>query len=247
MRPIRAVFLFCLSSVGCIPLVEGEKRAELVPSNPFAKAPQEPTSAKINYSPASAELSERVDFQGRRILAANPQIGLKPLFATMSAPHVEVFHTFYPGDASMVFVTSGLVEKCKSEAELAAVLSHELAKMVAEREERTTPQLRKPQSRPPGEVSIGSAPGAYNLSGDQTRLVELAKFEKANPKTPQPLPRPDPQALAQNYLAAAGFQKTDLEVVQPLLQAAEKNYQLEKQFRSLGNRWQPTGWNANSK
>lgn len=244
MARSRAILIATLCVSGCLPFVDEDKRAELVPSNPFAKGPQDPSSAKFNYTPASAELSERVDFLGRRILAANPQIGLKPLFATMGAPHVEIFHTFTQGDASMVFVTSGLVQQCKNEAELAAVLSHELGKMVAEREERTTPQTRKPQTRPPSEVNVGSAGGGYSFTGDQTRLAELGKFEKENPKKQKTLPRPDPEALARAYLVKAGYQENDLKTVHALLQAAERNYQLEKQFRALGTRWQPPAWNG---
>ena len=241
----RIAALLIVVSSGCLPFVDEDKRAELVPSNPFAKGPQDIMSGRLNVPPASAELAERVDFLGRKVLGANPQIGLKPRFATMGAPHAEIFHTFGQGDASMVWVTSGLVEQCKNEAELAAVLSHELAKMVAEREDRTTPQTRKPRQRPPAEASVGSASGGYNFSGDQTRLAELARYEKENPKTSIVLPKPDANKLAREYLAASGYQKTDLDTVRPLLETAEKNFQLERQFRALGTRWQPPAWNAN--
>ena len=65
-----------------------------------------------------------------------------------------------------------------------------------------------------------------------TAVAELGRFEKANPKTPsRPLPRPDPLKLARNYLEKAGYQGTDLDTVNPLLQAAEKNVALERHFK----------------
>src|SRR5687768_2038812 len=127
-RLLGSVGLFLVG--GCLPfdLAEGDKTA-LVSNNPFGAEAPPTTKAKANYAPASQEVSLRVDKIGRDVLTANPQIGLKPLFATIGAPQPEVFHV----DNRLVYVTEGLVKQCRSEAELAAVLSAELGKMVAER------------------------------------------------------------------------------------------------------------------
>src|SRR5262249_39695897 len=72
----------------------------------------------------------RVDAGGRQLLAANPQVGAKPLFHTIGAPQPEVFHR----GTSDVWVTEGLVRQCATDGQLAALLCLELGKMVAERE-----------------------------------------------------------------------------------------------------------------
>src|SRR5262249_25936539 len=126
-RSLPLLFVFLLA--GCLPTVDETPQ---VGFDPFGKST---TAAPVqqrqgNYAPASGELSRRVDCIGRGLLAKNPQIGMKPLFATIGSPDVEIFHK----DTSMVWVTAGLVQKCKAEADLAAVLSLELGKMVSERE-----------------------------------------------------------------------------------------------------------------
>jgi hypothetical protein len=140
----------------------------------------------------------------------------------------------------MLCVTSGLVQQCKGEANLAAVLSYELGRMVSEREERASPESRDPERRPPGEVPIGNS-AVFNTP-DQTHLVELARFEKEHPRRIRPLPRPDPAVLAKSYLKQAGYHPSDFEDAWPLLQAADKNYVYEKHFKtwSPASAWTPT-------
>ena len=89
-------------------------------------------------NPASTDTAARVDTMGRRILAANPGIGGKPMFTTIGAPQSEVFHR----GMTDVFVTEGLVRECTDE-QLAAVLCLELAKMVREREAATPAQVAR--------------------------------------------------------------------------------------------------------
>jgi hypothetical protein len=221
---------------GCFPLVEGEKTTALVSNNPFGVEPPPKAPTRATYAPANETVSRRVDKVGRDLLAANKQLGLKPVFATIGVEQPEVFHI----DTSWVYVTEGLVKQCKSDPELAAVLSVELGRMVAEREARTSPEVRNPEKLPPIRVPVGN--NAQGRETDFTTLAELSRFEKANPRTPpRNLPRPDPMKLARTYLENAGFQAADLDRVDPLLQAAEKNVALERQFKGVQPQspWQP--------
>jgi len=232
------VFLLLFSVAGCNPmqLFDGDKTTSMVANNPFGAEPPPPAQTKANYAPASQEVSLRVDKVGRDILAANPQIGLKPLFGTIGAEQPEVFHV----DSSLIYVTEGLVKQCPSNPELAAVLSVELGKMVAEREARTSPDVSNPDKLPPIRVSVGN--NSQGKETDFTTLSEMGRFEKANPKVAsRNLPRPDPMKLARGYLEKAGYQATDLDAVSPVLEAADKNIALERHFKGAlpQSPWQP--------
>jgi predicted Zn-dependent protease len=197
-----------------------------VPSDPFGQAEAPPVQRQVSYAPASIETAARVDTLGRKLLAANRQIGVKPIFRTIGTPVPEVFHC---GTAE-VDVTEGLVRLCQNEGELAAVLCQELGKIVAEREALAGPQARVPEREPPQEVRIGTDNAGAFGPADQTHLAELAKFEKERPRPSASLPLPDPQALARGYLTKAGYAETELQGAAPILQAAAANSAFEKQF-----------------
>jgi len=183
---------------------------------------------RSSIRPAPAESAARVDLLGRKILAANPQIGMKPQFMVIGSSQPEIFHK----KNEALFITEGLVKQCKTDGELAAVLCRELGKMVCDREVQMGTQVWNPRRLPPPEVRIGNdSPGSFNTP-DRTGLVELANFEKdrrqANP--PATLPPPDPDLLARTYLQKAGFLDADWKAAQPHLQAAVANMTFEKQM-----------------
>lgn len=225
-----------IAVVGCLPLqLFDEPKTATVSSNPFGLQAHD-RSAKVNYQPADEAMATRVDAVARKLLADNPQIGLRAtLFATIgNAPQPEIFHT----GPHMVYVTDGLVRRCASDAELAAALAVELSKIVAEREAGASPDMRSPDRLPPIQVPVGNAGQITNP--DLVHEVELAKFEKERPRTRRPLPRPDPQQLARGYLEKAGFQSADLDAAQPLLRAAQNNITLERQFKGIAaGAWTP--------
>src|SRR5262249_22936697 len=143
---------------GCLPMQlldpDAETGTALVPASPFGNPPAATTATtKAAFAPASRDLALRVDRVGREVLAANPQIGCRPLFATIGAPQAELFHQ----GTTMVHVTEGLVKQCQSDGQLAALLCVELGKMVSEREALASPQMRNPERRPPSDVPIGNA------------------------------------------------------------------------------------------
>lgn len=204
-----------------------ESSTPLVPSDPFHPTPTAAVGwVRTPFAPASTEAAARVEAAGRKILTANQQIGVRPLFRTIGSPQPEIFHV----QTDEVNVTEGLVNGCKSEGELAAALCQELGKMVSERETLAGPKARNPEREPPPELRVGNDYVGGMGSPDQTRLAELSRFEKDHRRAGTPLPPPDPRILARSYLAKAGYPETSLEAVAPLLQAAAANLTFEKQM-----------------
>jgi hypothetical protein len=230
VRMLLPVVLSCsLAAAGCLPLQlldpDADTSTTLVPNSPFGSpAASTPTSTKTAFAPASRDLALRVDRIGREVLAANPQIGVRPLFATIGAPQPELFHQ----GTTMVHITEGLAKDCQNDGQLAALLCLELGKMVSEREALASPQMRAPDRRPPADVQIGHD-GQFSAP-DLTRLAELAPYDRERQRNARRLPPPDSGALARGYLEKAGYAPSDLDAVAPLLSAAERNCALEKQI-----------------
>jgi hypothetical protein len=229
---LRNVSLFGLVLVGGGCITHG---TSTVPSNPFGNSTASTAPVrKANYTAAAPEISMRVDTIGRKLVAANPQLGMRPLFATIGDPKPEIFHQ----ETRIVYVTAGLVDMCKTDKQLAAVLSHELGRMVSEREARTSAATREAAGLPPPETMVGLG-GGYSGAPDMTHMAEMARYEKRAPRLP--LKPPDPRYLAQNYLEKAGYSRAELDAAIPLLDAADKNFTWEAQItgRSKQRNWTP--------
>ena len=209
--------------VGCVALNEPEKLPTV--SGHFNDSPPPQTVAKSPLPAAEETVSVRVDFVGRKVLAANPQIGMRPTFMTVKSPTPEIFHV----DQRMIYITDGLVKQLPSEADLAAALSFEFGRMVAEREARVRQDLKFNSARPPIQLPIGG-PGSLAAT-DMASTVEMAKYDKARRELQQIPAKLNPETLARNYLEQAGFGRTDIDRIQPQLQAAEKNCTLERQTK----------------
>lgn len=219
----RIVAVGLLAAAGCL---TEQSSTPLVPGNPFGNAPIIQPPKQISCSPASEEAAKRVGFVGQKLLLANPQLGVRPLFRTIGSPDAEVFHI----GTSQVCITEGLVKQCTTEGQLAAVLSVELGKMVAEREALAGPQARAPERDPPITLRVGNDSGGPYGAPDLTHLAELGKYEQQRRRPSALPPPPDPQALARTCLLKAGYHAADLDAAVPLLQAAAANNRLEKQL-----------------
>jgi hypothetical protein len=217
-RRLLIVPLFALA--GCVNDKENEM---LVAPNPFS-GPTQIARAQTAFPQANIESAARVDQLGRKILAANPQIGLRPYFCAIGSQNEEVFHQ---GNSKLI-ITEGLVRQCKSDADLAAILCRELGKMVAEREALASPAMRKSGERAPIQVHVGRDAGA--LADDGFDLAELARYEKRGGK-PSPY-LPDPSVLARIYLKKAGYPEGALDEASPLFKAADKHSDWEKQMNT---------------
>lgn len=224
MRRAHWAALACLAAAGCFGLDQPG-------TDSLARRP--PVGPPPNVTPAATEAAARVDGLGRRVLAANPQTGLDTrslMFHTIGAPQPEVFHR----GTSDIYVTEGLVRQCATDGQLAAVLCTELGRLVSEREAVTPAAVRKPERPPPIDTRIGIDTG-WGTAPDQTRLRELADYDRDRRERRAALAPPDPQALARVYLLRTGFHDDDLAAAAPLVQAARANAGFEKQMGAAGS------------
>jgi hypothetical protein len=212
--------LIALASLAIFGCIDPEE-----PSTSFLRPPP-PHGALPPMDPASTEAAARVDTLGRRILAANPGIGGKPMFNTIGAPQPEVFHRGTDG----VFVTEGLVRLCSDE-QLAAVLSLELAKMVRDREAATPANVRTREPMAPIDMRLGND-DRMGGTADRTDLHEYVKYDAERKARRSPPKLPEPQILAQDYLRHTGFRPESIADVDPILKAATAQSGLEKQMTS---------------
>jgi hypothetical protein len=213
-----------LAACGCVP----DEELTTVPSGgPLARSTSlaPPDLYHLPHAPATEAVAARVGEVGRKVLTANHELKQQPVFFTLGVEHEELFHQ---GDGQ-VYITEGLARKCKTEGQLAALLCMELGRMAVERERLASPAARQAASRPPADVPVG---GDYRTSfggPDQTRLMELYKYDSQKRKPDEP-PLPRPEAVARAYLIRAGYSDQDLAAAAPLLRDAEDHVALEKQL-----------------
>lgn len=210
---------------GCVtpPAGMNDKATDQVGLTPFTD-PAKPPPTKVNYAPADPAIAFRAMAMTRKLLDDNPQVGLKPLTETISSPDPEIFHK----GLSRLYITDSLVNKCDTDALLAAVLASELGKMVADREKAVADQVRSPEPLPPPSLPIGSM--GNSRDADPSHFIEMAMYEQRHPKTPPKLPPVNPQMVARRILEKAGFRDTDLDAALPILQGAQDNAVLSNQF-----------------
>jgi hypothetical protein len=228
LRSIWPRLLPLLALGGCLPLqvidpASEPKEVAQVPSNPFTVPPAAPPPTRVAYKSGAADTAMLVDAIGRKIVAANPQLGLKPLFGLIGSQEPEVFHQ----GTKLIYVTEGLVKQCKTEGQLAAVLCIELGRMVSEREALAGPQMREPEQQLPLDVPIGNA-GQFTTP-DQVHLAEVARYDRERRAAHRSLP-PNPKVLAKVYLKNAKYSEAELDAAAGALRAAEANGALEKQL-----------------
>ncbi len=226
---VAVTLCICVIATGC---QTDEAPTKLVNPSPFAQASQPRPRATPAYTQASIDVVTRVDSLGRKLLEKNPQIGFRPLFTAGVDPQPEIFHK----GTTEIVVTDGLVKKCTTDGELAAVLAHELGKMVAEQEALAGSVDPSKRRGPAPDLRIGSTVGDPT---DPVFLIERSKFDGKDriQQTSPPLP-PDPKVLAKTYLKQAGFAETNLDSAENALKEAEKNSTWERQMKS----GQVTNW-----
>jgi hypothetical protein len=166
------------------------------------------TPDPTKVSARSLGTAERVESLGRQIIVQNTFTGLDPLFHTVGVKEPMLFHRG-PGE---LFISEGLVGRCKTDAELAAVLCSELGQMKADRQ------------------------SAQRVGADKDPFPEVGDTKTAAPpqkKPPQPTnDSADARQFARDLMTGAGFDPAELDRVQPLLREVEKNDALRKQMAS---------------
>jgi hypothetical protein len=233
---MRLRFTWCVLPVvlalsGCT-LFEDES-TPLVPADTFGSAPAPLPITKVSHAPAEEATAQRVAATGQKLVDANPTLGMKPMFRTVGSPQPEIFHR----GASELVVTEGVVDKCTTDGQLAAVLALELGKMVSEREALAGSRIRTMEREPPIDVRVGNDYSGPNGGMDMTRMAELAPYERdRNRREQPPPPPPDPRVLAKLYLMKANIPASELDGVAPILKAAGQSGALEKQLATPANR-----------
>ncbi len=171
----------------------------------------------MNVTPESMKTAERVDSLGRRVVAQNPFSGLEPLFHVVWVRESVLFHR---GTAE-VFVSAGLVEKCNTEPELAAVLCAELGKMSAEK--------RRAALHGKDRDGIASLVSPDPNALDAAKSAEVSKLDKSPPHrfTTDEL---NADTVARELLRGAGFDPGELDKVQPLLKQSQRGTDIRKQL-----------------
>ena len=166
--------------------------------------------------PASTLAATRVNAIGSAIAAKNKDaLGVTPVFFTMGVREVEISHK----KSGMVILSEGLVDRCPTDTDLAAVICHELGKLAAER----TPDRA-------ADRDLGGPPLARDVVGgtfepDMTRLAEEAKFNRRGPTGGRTArdPRPDPRTLGETLCVRAGYTADDFARLDQLVREAEDN------------------------
>lgn len=187
--------------------------------------PRRPGPIRVNYPPASQDVSTRLVLVKDKLVGENGRFGLRPYVTAIGSPDPEIFHV----DGTQIFITEGLVRQCQSDGQLAAVLANEMGRIVSEREAAVIDEIRQPERLPPITVSVGNAANSRDI--DPTAYAERAFYEKAHPRQNKKLPPPQPQQVARTLLESAGYQRTDLDAAWPLLQNAQRYSGWENQFK----------------
>ena len=228
-RAVAALPLLLFAIAGC---VEESQRGLLVP--PGSVTPPVTALRPVFSGPRIPEheaSARRLLAVGEKVIAANPQAGLRPAFIPVGFPHPEICHGGGGIHGYQITVSDGLVDACKTDAALAAVIALEMGKIVAERESAAGPSLRQPEKSPPPDVAIGSDSGGTFGPPDGTRVMELAQREPKR-RSDWTAPKLSPETLAKGYLKKAGYDPAALAEVGPLLRKADGHSEMEKAVKT---------------
>lgn len=177
---------------------------------------------------APTEMASRVDQVGRQLVGTNPFLGFEPTFHTLGQSTPEICHP----DSGGVFVTAGLVDRCKTDAELAAVLATELAIIRAERRLTERPRKLEPLAALP-DGGTGTDPTQL---GTQALLDQKLDRRTVPPNSTKP---EDRRAVASDILKNAGYDPKVLDDVEPILVEAATHHTAATTFGGRGGkpRW----------
>jgi hypothetical protein len=178
--------------------------------------PKNPKGPKIPRG--QIEVAERVEVLGRQILAQNTFTGLDPLFNTVGTSDPVLFHR----GAGELFISEGLVKRCKTEPDLAAVLCSELGQMMVEKQ---TARGVGRDKDPIPEIS----PGGAELGAKGPPAAEVGRLENRSP-VGEPVQVADASEMAKRLLRGAGFDPAALDRVEPLLKQSDRGEALQKQM-----------------
>ncbi|MGL4421952.1 MAG: hypothetical protein ACRCZF_14895 [Gemmataceae bacterium] len=210
-----SIGLMLLSLVGCAELDLREF------SDSFRRKPDLSPSREPALGAAA-----RVDQIGRTIMAANPFTGGDITFQTVGADESAIFHR----DAYGLFITDTLVNQCKSDEDLAAILCSELGVMIAERRNANRMGLADSFPDVPGGAASSELGG---IPADQVRLAELAMAESKMVKPRAGSDKPavtNPEIIAKELFHTAGYEPNNYSRVEPLLKQTTRDSDTVRQL-----------------
>jgi len=193
--------LCLLSQMGCR---HGAVSQPSVLASPPLTNARPPTPGPV-VAVAHPHTVARVEQTAQRILNANPELKLNPRLHVVGGTGLEITH-HGPGK---IVITEGLVNRCQTEGQLAALLSMELGHMAAEQEERAALQTPSHQDQAMMNPMIGPDRNVF----EPWRETELHR-QGYGRRQPRMLARPlDPILAARQYLTRAGYPESDLAAV----------------------------------
>ena len=190
----------------------------------LSRKPAKPPGREPSLSAAA-----RVDQVGRAILAANP-FSADVTFQTIGADEAAILHR----DAYGVFITDALVDRCKTESELAAVLCSELGAMMAEKRNATRMGIPETILDVPGGATAGEMGG---ITSDQVRLAELGMMEQKHPKKLASAAKEqftDPRKIAVDLFRTAGYKDEEYARGEAILKDTTKDGPTVRQIAGSG-------------
>ena len=208
MRRAAALGVACFGLTGCLSngLWDG--------ANSRSRVIKTPLTTKQQL--AQQATAERVETLGRQVITQNTFTGIEPIFHLVGVKEPMLFHR----GTEELFISDGLVKKCKTDDDLAAVLCSELGRMMGEKRagvavgRDSDPLLRGVG----GKVDTGEdVPGAV-ATGTESATRPIGKQETDGAK------------LAQELMRGSGFDPAALERVEPLLKTAERDHPIRKQL-----------------
>jgi predicted Zn-dependent protease len=173
--------------------------------------PKQPT-----VTPASVETARRVDDLAKRIVEQNTFTGLEPIIRVIGVPEAVLFHR----GPTELFISEGLVKKCKTEPELAAVLCTELGKMKAQK------QAAVRVGRAPDPIPEIALPGGSS-DASRVREAELALLKRREDQKRAAEESGEAQ-LAKDLLKGAGFDPAEFDRVQGMVKQSARGDAIQK-------------------
>ena len=179
------------------------------------------------YPAARPESSARVHELGEALLAQSPFLGVEPVFYVVGRPEPEVHHA----DGLGLLVTQGLVDACKTDEELTAVLALELGKMSAEA--RSAKRLGVDAAPDVGRGS--SANGSAGGGPDDVQLRNEAIYQQVTKKRAKAEPAQDALAIAEQIADNAALPRAALTAARKRLTEIVRATPIADQMSRKGN------------
>jgi predicted Zn-dependent protease len=151
-------------------------------------------------------MAARLANVGQTLLTASPFAAVTPNFFVMSSPEMAVAHP----DAFGVFVSEGMMAKCPTDDDLAAVVALELGAMIAEKRNLERLGLADPAAA----FIAGDDPTASPIQDARAKVVSTVAARKSK------APPVSAEQIAKDLLIAAGYSEESLVRMAPLVLAA---------------------------